>query len=423
MPELIRRRRRTVNLHDSQWAFRQSNALYRGFVGGRGAGKTWIGAHDLLCRVQPGKTYLVASPTYTILEDTTLQTFAALAKDLGTWQGMKASPRPNVCLADGITVRFRSAEEPDKLRGPNLSGVWLDEASQMHEDAYKICIASLREAGEQGWLSATFTPRGLTHWTYEVFGKLPVRPHTELFHAKTADNPFNPPEFAAILARQYAGQWARQELGGEFVSLEGAEWPAEYFPESIWFDAWPEDFTDRGMALDPSRGREQHKPKEGRLPDYSAFVWGGRDRQGTIWVDANLDQARDVSRIVEDGIGLYRDFGPSAFAVEINQFQALLADDFIRRSRELALVLPLYGINNFEAKDTRIRQLGPLLAQRRLRIRDSPGGRLLVAQLRDFPMGEYDDGPDALQMLLVLMAHLRGQPTGGARPVLMKGKR
>jgi phage terminase large subunit-like protein len=213
-------RPRTANLHAAQLAFRHSNALYRGFVGGRGAGKTWIGAYDLLRRVQPGKTYLVASPTYTILEDTTLVTFTGLAKDWGTWRGLKASPRPNVRLAQGVTVRFRSAEEPDKLRGPNLSGVWLDEASQMHEDAYKIAIACLREQGEQGWLSATFTPKGLTHWTYEVFGKKPLRPHTELFHAKTADNPFNPPEFAATLAEQYAGQWARQELGGEFVAAE-----------------------------------------------------------------------------------------------------------------------------------------------------------------------------------------------------------
>jgi predicted phage terminase large subunit-like protein len=403
--------------------FRQSNALYRGFVGGRGAGKTWIGAYDLLRRAKPGKTYLVASPTYTVLHDTTLVTFADLAQRLGLWRSVRLSPAPNLRLAKGATVRFRSADDPERMRGPNLSGVWLDEGSQMHEDAYKICIASLRERGEQGWLSATFTPKGLTHWTYDVFGKQPPRPDTALFHAKTGDNPFNPPDFAATLARQYAGQWARQELGGEFVSLEGAEWPAEYFPESIWFTTWPEDFTERAMALDPSRGREQHKRKEGKLPDYSAFVWGGRDRQGVVWVDANLDQARDVSRIVEDGIGLYRDFGPSAFGVETNQFQALLADDFIRRSRELSLLLPLYGINNVEPKDTRIRQVGPLLAQRRLRIRDTPGGQLLVAQLRDFPVAEYDDGPDALQMLLVLMAHLRGQPTGGARPVLMKGKR
>ncbi|MFX4846510.1 phage terminase large subunit, partial [Acinetobacter baumannii] len=86
---------------------------------------------------------------------------------------------------------FRSAEDPDKLRGPNLSGSWLDEASLMEREAFDICIASLREAGEQGWLSATFTPRGLTHWTYDLFGR-GGRPDVELFTSRTRDNPFAP---------------------------------------------------------------------------------------------------------------------------------------------------------------------------------------------------------------------------------------
>jgi predicted phage terminase large subunit-like protein len=194
--------------------------LYRGFVGGRGVGKTWIGAYDLLRRCQPARTYLVVSPTYVLLEDTSLATFLELARRFGVYRGHKTTPRPSVKIACGkgrprATVRFRSSEEPDKLRGPNLSGVWLDEASLMPHEAYTISIAALREKGQQGWLSATFTPRGTLHWTYEVFGK--GQPNTAIFHAATRDNPFLPKDFATTLREHYDSFQGQQELEGLFV--------------------------------------------------------------------------------------------------------------------------------------------------------------------------------------------------------------
>jgi hypothetical protein len=40
---------------------------------------------------------------------------------------------------------------------------------------------------------------------------------------------------------------------------------------------------------------------------------------------------------------------------------------------------------------------------RRLRfMANSPGTRLLVEQLQEFPIGDHDDGPDALEMALRL---------------------
>jgi hypothetical protein len=42
--------------------------------------------------------------------------------------------------------------------------------------------------------------------------------------------------------------------------------------------------------------------------------------------------------------------------------------------------------------------------------RDSAGARLLVRQLRDFPNGDHDDGPDALEMAVRLSRALWRQP-------------
>ena len=69
--------------------------------------------------------------------------------------------------------------------------------------------------------------------------------------------------------------------------------------------------------------------------------------------------------------------------------------------------MPIYGVNNTTNKLVRIRRLGPALAQKRLRFKArSPGTMLLVQQLRDFPAGDHDDGPDALEMARRLAVEL-----------------
>jgi predicted phage terminase large subunit-like protein len=167
------------------------------------------------------------------------------------------------------------------------------------------------------------------------------------------------------------------------------------------------------MALDPSKGRSD------KVGDFSAFVWGGLDRDGTLWVDADV-QRRHTGKIVEDGLAIYRAARPQAFAVEVNQFQELLAQEFLREAGQIRLTLPVYGITNTVSKVVRIRTIGPWLAQRRLRVRNTPGGRLLVQQLRDFPVGSHDDAPDALEMMVRMLDHLLGvrHETGG--PVALR---
>jgi predicted phage terminase large subunit-like protein len=411
----MRTETRTVRLHRAQADFRHSPALYRGFVGGRGSGKSWVGAYDLLRRAKRGRTYLICGPTYTVLRDSSMRSFLDLARDFGVIDPahLKKSPPPELTLTTGAEVLFRSADDPERLRGPNFSGAWMDEASLMGRAAYDIVIACLRQAGEQGWLSATFTPKGLSHWTYDLFGR--ATPDTAIFHATTRDNPFNPPGFADTLALQYGVQLARQEIGGEFVNVAGAEWPAEYFPESLWFADYPERLTVTALALDPSQGKGEKKKG-----CYSTFAFVGVDPQGVAWCEAWMSQQWDASQLVDQAFTLTAAARPMALAVELNGGQSFLASMLFKESRLRKKDLPLHGITNYTDKEVRIRSgLGPLLAQGRLRFRDTPGTRTLLQQTRDFPVGEYTDGPDALEMALRMAAHLRGQGGRGG-PTLLR---
>ncbi len=381
-------------LHQAQKDFLESTQTIRGFVGGRGAGKSHIGAYDLLRRAKADRLYMVVAPSYKNLEDSTFRTYREIASSLGLLvEYNKVRFRTVTRTFDGgkCEVLFRSADDPDSLRGPNLSGVWIDEAGQVAHEAFQVVLACLREKGEQGWISATFTPKGRSHWTYEVFGT--GSDSVELFHARSRDNPFLPPTSYSINRPRYGDLQADQELEGLFVDVAGAEWPADYFTDDIWLASWPSRFNQSAIAVDPSLG------KSDKYGDYSAVVFAGVV-DGIIYVDAVLFRAR-ADMVVARTIEMYAEHEPDVIAVETNQFQALLIPEFQRQARERGIgPLPLEPIINHISKNVRIRNVGFYLGPHEIRFRKTPGCELLVEQLREFPEGRYDDGPDALEMAL-----------------------
>lgn len=184
------------------------------------------------------------------------------------------------------------------------------------------------------------------------------------------------------------------------------EWPESYFEGPIWFESWPVRLRTRILALDPSKGRDD------RRGDYSAYVLLGIDATGTLFVEADLAR-RPTPQMVADGVGLFARFRPDAFGIEANQFQELLAADFTAEFQRQGIVAGgVWTIDNRVNKLVRIRRLGPYLAGRRVRFKsDSPATTLLVNQLRDFPVADHDDGPDALEMAIRLAGEVLGAHT------------
>jgi predicted phage terminase large subunit-like protein len=206
--------------------------------------------------------------------------------------------------------------------------------------------------------------------------------------------------YTLMCMRAESGRTAfEREKQNSPINPEQCEWPETYFDEMIWFDAWPANAIVKTLALDPSKGSDS------RRSDYSALVMLGVDRQGVIYVEADLAR-RPTPQIVADGVELLRRFQPDAFGIETNQFQDLLAGQFeVELRRAGALNVRPTPIDNRTNKLVRIRRLGPYLASHRLRFKSgSAGTRLLVEQLQEFPIGDHDDGPDALEMAIRLAA-------------------
>ena len=154
-----------------------------------------------------------------------------------------------------------------------------------------------------------------------------------------------------------------------------------------------------GRAMIPTCNSSKHG-------DYSAIVLLGRTPDGTLWVEADL-QRRVSTQIVEDLLEWQRTFVADGIAIETNQFQELLKDDVERVSSERGIMAPCWGLDNRVNKEVRIRRLTPYLSKRNIRFKaNSPGTAMLVQQLRDFPEGEHEEGPDALEGALRLAVSL-----------------
>lgn len=216
--------------------------------------------------------------------------------------------------------------------------------------------------------------------------------------------PEEEPLYELMRIRAESGHRAyEREKQNSPINPELCEWPEEYFNEKIWFTDWPSGIVLRTLALDPSKG------KNAARGDYSAYVLLGVHKDGTLYVDARLMRV-PVSQLVQEGCVLYGQFNPDAFGVESNQFQDLLADMFTHEFQQQGFMgVTPWLVNNSVSKEIRIRRLGAYLAGNRMRFKEkSPGAELLVEQLQQFPLGDHDDGPDALEMAVRLAVEKMG---------------
>ena len=263
-----------MSLHPVQAQFVRSNALRRGYSGGRGSGKSFVASYDLVKKAKNGRLYMVASQSYPMLKDATFRSFIHVASERmnrvlkyrgsgGNLWARIATFDPDSMPSYGTAeVIFRTASDPDRLRGPNLSGVWLDEASVMKREAYEIATATLREGGEAGWVTLTFTPKGRSHWTYDAFydkfGKL--LPYSAIFHSKQTDNPMLAEAYINFMKTQYpdGSRLARQELGGEFMDYDGMLFRREWFTvvREVPREAFRIRYWDKAATSAKADGRE-----------------------------------------------------------------------------------------------------------------------------------------------------------------------
>lgn len=253
----------------SQRDFVNGNDRYSAYIGGLGSGKTFAGiVRGLKFSQQPkppgasiGARGLCAAINYPVLKDVVLPEFWEITEGTGLVKQYIKSEKKAI-LKNGAEILFRSLDEPNKLRGVQLSWFFIDEGRHVNRSAWDILVGRLRQPGfaHGGWVCST--PNGYD-WMWELFHEdSPFHLNTaQWYGASTYANAKHlPPEYLDDLKVSYSGKWYDQEVLGEFVGLQhGAVFPewdpvkfsgdVRYNPELPLYSFWDFGVGDLGVCI------------------------------------------------------------------------------------------------------------------------------------------------------------------------------
>lgn len=195
---------------------------------GRGYGKTRTGAEWVAdeAKKAPATAWAAMAPTHDDLVETVFEGESGLLAALGMARADDAYNKTKVLirLPNGAVIRGLSAERPERTRGPNLAGAWLDEVGVWR---YRAAWDDLQPALRRGRarVVVTTTPRPtplILEWTRDA-----QRLKVHITRGRMADNQRNlATARVSSLMTQWAGtRRARQELEGELLEdVPGALW-------------------------------------------------------------------------------------------------------------------------------------------------------------------------------------------------------
>ncbi|MDP8915624.1 MAG: terminase family protein, partial [Pseudomonadota bacterium] len=227
-------------LHDWRFIARPEQLAPEGdwrvwaYIAGRGAGKTRSGAEWVRAQVRSGRRRIaLIAPTARDAREVMVEGESGLLSVC--WEGdrdargaltgrPKYEPsRRRLTWANGAIATAYSADEPDRLRGPQHDAGWCDElaAWTYAQEAWDMFMFGLR-LGDDPRAMVTTTPRPIP-----LVRSLLAEPTTAVTRGSTYSNRANlaPAFLSKIVARYEGTRLGRQELGGEILDdVPGALW-------------------------------------------------------------------------------------------------------------------------------------------------------------------------------------------------------
>jgi len=183
------------------------------YQGGFGSGKTFAGSllGILLAYKFPGIRGLVGAQTYTLVRDTTLQSYFEHLENMGFEQGKDykwSSTLQSLTFKNSSEILFRHFDEPDKLKSLNLGFVEIEEMSDIPYSTFKMLLGRMRQRTKPNWKNFKYRIFGHTNpelkrgWVYKTFIENPP-PNYRLISAPTTENIFLPKGFCEELKNLY----------------------------------------------------------------------------------------------------------------------------------------------------------------------------------------------------------------------------
>jgi phage terminase large subunit-like protein len=286
-------------------------------LGGRGAGKTRAGAEwvrSIALGDAKARIALIAETEDDAREVMIEGVSGLLAIHRGDERPKWTSSRGYLRWKNGAVAQVFTAENYERLRGPQFSAAWLDElAKWRHAEATFDMLQFGLRLGERPRQVVTTTPRPIG-----LLKRIIEDPRTAVTHAGTIANAFNlAPDFVeTVLARYHGTRLGRQEIDGEIVEERNDALWTRAGIESCRVDSVPAKELKLKrivVAVDPPASAK-------RGADACGIVAAGRADDGTIYVIADAS----VSGLTPQGwavkaVALWRRLQADTLVAEVNQ--------------------------------------------------------------------------------------------------------
>lgn len=203
---------------------------FRGFVGGFGSGKTFVGCLDLLIFAgqHPRTVQGYFGPTYPSIRDIFYPTLEEAAHLMGFSVRVTESNKEADVYRGGRwygKIICRSMDNPVSIVGFKIARALVDEIDTLPKEkakaAWNKIIARMRLniPGVVNGVGVTTTPEGFL-FVYERFALEP-KPSYSMVQASTYENQAHlPPDYIETLIETYPAELVKAYLHGEFVNLK-----------------------------------------------------------------------------------------------------------------------------------------------------------------------------------------------------------
>ena len=292
-------------------------------LAGRGFGKTRLGMEDAAWYglTNPGARIAIIAPTSADVRDTCIEGNSGLRSCLpdGCVEAWNRS-LGELILANGSRYKAFSADEPDRLRGPQHHRAYCDElAAWRYPEAWDQMLFGLR-LGSYPQAIVTTTPRP-TKLVRDILSA----PGTVTTRGSTFDNAANlAPSAIETLRRKYEGtRLGRQELNAEILDdLPGALWSRDAIDKAR-INGQPE-MQRIVVAVDPSGTKGESDDGD----DIGIVVAGkGIDGRGYVLADRTCKLSPDGWG--RRAVAAYKEFGADRIIAERN-FGGAMVEHVIR---------------------------------------------------------------------------------------------
>jgi len=219
--------------------------------------------------------------------------------------------RRSLSWANGAKVEFYSAEEPERLRGPQFSAAWCDELAAWNKDidTWQMLQFCLR-LGKHPRVCVTTTPKPT-----KLMRELLKNPKTVVTSGSTFDNSANLADtYLTAVKEQYEGtRLGRQELYAEVLEeAQGALWTTAMLDDaSVKHEDVP-DLARIVVALDPAVTSNAES-------DMTGIVVAGIDINGIAYVLGDYTDRLSPQAWAAKAIQLYHHYQADRIVAEVNQ--------------------------------------------------------------------------------------------------------